>query len=258
MKAASEPKPLAPGFHGHFSTLLKVQWRLALREPYGLYGIGLPVGLLVLFWFIGIRNPGSVAGSGLTILELWIPTILVIGYAALALIGLPVTLVRDREIGWLRRVSTTPIPPSRLLGAQLLLNLVIATVATALVIGVGTALLGAPLQVGILFVGVAALTVVELFSLGLVVAAVAPTQQAAQGFAGGLFFLLMFFSGLWIQPVQVGGPLATIMYYSPSGAAVRALLYSVFNAVPPYTALVMMVVYTAVFLLIAVRYFRWE
>lgn len=73
-----------------------------------------------------------------------------------------------------------------------------------------------------------------MFSLGLVVAALAPSQTVASGLSGLLMFLSFFFAGLWIQPVQVGGPLETIMYYSPAGAAVRALLYSVFNSPPPY------------------------
>jgi ABC-2 type transport system permease protein len=243
---------------GPLSELLKVQGRLALREPYWLLGIGLPFGLLLVFWYIGVLNPGAVASTGLTILELWTPTILVISYIAIGMIGLPATFARDREIGWLRRISTTPVGPSRLLAVQLLLNFIIASVATGIMIAAAAALFGAPLTIGIEFVGVAILAIAELFSLGLVVAAIAPSQQAATYIAGGLFFPLMFFAGLWVQPAQVGGPLATIMYYSPAGAAVRALLYSVFNATPPYTTIVTMVGYTVVFVFVAVRYFRWE
>lgn len=254
----AEPTPARHRPRGRFRVLLRVQARLAMREPYFLVGFGLPVGLLVLFWIIGLLNPGTVGTSGLTILELYLPTVLVIGYGALALVGLPMNLVRDREMGWLRRVSTTPVPPSRLLAAQLVLNLVVAAVATVIVLVVGAVLFGAPLVIGLLFVGVAALALLEMFSLGLVVAAVAPTQQAAQGISGGLFFLVMFLSGLWVQPVQVGGALATVMYYSPSGAAVRALLYSVFNAVPPFTTIVTMAVYAVLFAFIAIRSFRWE
>ena len=258
MTPRSDAPPSSPRARGQFSELLRVQLRLAAREPYGLIGIALPTGLLVVFWYIGTKSGGDVAGSGLTILELWIPTLLVIAYIALALEGMPVTLVRDREMGWLRRVSTTPVSPMRLLAAQLLLNVVLAAIATGIMIGVGIGLFRVPLEIGLLFVGVAALAIVEIFSVGLLIAAVAPSQQGAQALAGGLFFLLMFMSGLWVQPVQVGGAFANVMYYSPSGAAVRALLYSTFNATPPYTALVTMAVYTVIFVLVAVRYFRWE
>ena len=241
-----------------FSELLRVQWHLALRQRYIFTGLALPTILLVVFWAIGRANPGEVAGSGLTILELWTPTILVISYIFIGLLGLPVTFARDREIGWLRRVSTTPIPPSMLLASQLLLNLIIAAVATVFLLVVAVAVFGAPLTVGVEFVGVALLAIVEMFSLGLVVAAIAPSQQSAEYIAGGFVFPLMFLSGLWIQPIQVGGLLQTIMYYSPTGAAVRAILYSVFNSVPPYTTIVTMAVYTVLFSFLAVRFFRWE
>ena len=112
---------------GHFSELLKVEGKLALREPYGVFGVVFPVGLLVLFAWISSQEPGNVANTGLTVLELYIPTIMVIGFTVIAMGFLPNVLVRDREIGWLRRVSTTPVPPSRLLGAQLIINLAFAS-----------------------------------------------------------------------------------------------------------------------------------
>jgi hypothetical protein len=61
-----------------FAELLKVQAKLALREPIAaLAGIGLPVVLLVVFGIIGQNVPGNVGDTGLTIIDLWIPTILV-------------------------------------------------------------------------------------------------------------------------------------------------------------------------------------
>lgn len=245
---------------GHFSELLKVEGKLALREPLGLgSGIVFPIILLVIFEFIGQAVPGNVANTGLTILDLYIPTIMVIGFISLGISSLPVTLVRYREIGWLRRISTTPVPPSRLLAAQLTLNLIFALVTILIVILGGETIFGVALSVNIpFFVLSIILSIAVIFSLGLVVAALAPSQTVASGLSGLLFFGLLFLAGLWIQPAQVGGPLATIMYYSPSGAAVRALLYSVFNQAPPYASIVTMVGYTAVFAFIAIRYFRWE
>ncbi len=241
------------------SALLRVQAKLSFREPYALgMGIGLPVVLLVVFGVISRQVPGNVGGTGLTVIDLWVPTIMVISFIAIA-ISLPNTLVRDREIGWLRRISTTPARPSRLLAAQLIIDLVLAAVAIVIVIVGGTAIFGAPLTVGIpFFILSLALAIAVIFSLGLVVVALVPTQTVASVVGGVLFFALLFLSGLWIQPVQVGEPLRAIMWYSPSGAAVRAILYSVFHATPPVTTLLTLVGYTLVFAFVAVRYFRWE
>src|SRR5580700_7313750 len=122
-------------FQGHFSELLKVESKLALREPTGLFtGIGIPTILLVVFGLIGIANPGNVSGTNYTVIELYVPTLMVIAFIFLGLYILPGTMVRYREIGWLRRVSVTPAPPSRLLAAQLVVNLVLALAAILIVI----------------------------------------------------------------------------------------------------------------------------
>ena len=241
------------------TTLLKVQARLSLREPHGVgLGLGFPVVLLVLFGVISKHVAGNVAGSGLTVIDLYIPTIMVISFVAIA-ISLPNTLVRDRELGWLRRISTTPVHPSRLLAAQLIFNLALAAAAIVVTIVGGTAIFGAPLSFNIpFFILSLALAIAEIFSLGLVVVALASTQAVASTVGGVLFFVLLFLSGLWVQPVQVGEPLRAIMYYSPVGAAVRALLYSVFNATPPAATLAALAGYAVVFAYVAVRYFRWE
>lgn len=241
------------------AALLKVQAKLSLREPTALgVGVGLPVILLIVFGFISSNVAGNVGGTGLTVIDLYIPVIMVISFIGIA-ISLPNTLVRDREIGWLRRISTTPVHPSQLLGAQLILDLVLAAVAVVIAIVGGTVIFGAPLSFDIpFFILSVVLAVAEIFSLGLIVVALVPTQSAASIVSGVLFFALMFLSGLWVQPDVVGGPLQVILLYSPSGAAVRALLYSVFGATPPVTILVALVGYTLVFAFAAVRYFRWE
>ncbi len=242
-----------------FGELLKVQAKLALREPYALFGgLALPAILLAVFGFIGQANPGNVGDSGLTVIEVWTPTILVLSIIFIS-VSLPNTLVRDREIGWLRRVSTTPLHPSRLLAAQLIIDLILATAAVLIVILEGALVFGASLHVQILPFAVSLmLSIVELFAFGLVLVALVPTQTVAQPVAGVFTFGLMFLSGLWVNPAQIGDPLRTIMYYSPSGAAVKAVLDSAFNGSLSYAALLTMAGYTVIFGFIAIRYFRWE
>ena len=244
---------------GRFAELLKVQAKLAVREPFGLLGgIALPAILLAVFGFISKQVPGNLGDTGLKIIDLWIPTILVISFIYIA-VSLPNTLVRDREIGWLRRVSTTPLHPSMLLAAQLIIDLVLAAVAVLIVVLGGALVFGASLHVQILSFAVSLLLAIsEIFALGLMLVALMPSQTVAQAVGGVMLFVLMFLAGLWVQPTQVGGPLATIMYYSPSGAAARAVLDAAFTGSPSYVALLTMAIYTVIFGFIANRYFRWE
>lgn len=243
---------------GSFRKLLRMQWKFAIREPLGLgLGIIFPILLLLLFGLIGTIAGGDY--SGLSFFDLYVPTIMVIGIISIALYSVPFTLVRDREIGWLRRVSTTPLSPQKLLLSLLIINLIFGIITVLIVIIGSIYFFGAPLNINIFYFLLSiVLTILVMFSLGLLVAAIAPTQRFAQALIGALFYPLLFLSGLWVQPVMVGEPLKSIMYYSPAGAAVRSLLYSVFNQPPPYLELVAMVVYTVVFGGLAVRYFRWQ
>jgi len=243
---------------GHFSELLKVQGKLAIRGGNAIVGMAIPVGLLLVFELISSSQPGNAGNTSYTILDLYIPVVMVLGFVFIAL-GLPTTLVRDREIGWLRRISTTPVHPSRLLAAQLIIDLIFALVTVVIIIFGGEVIFGAALDVNVpLFILSLVLSIGTIFSLGLVLVAVAPSQTAAQGLNGAFAFGMMFLSGLWTPPELVGGPLATIIYYSPSGAAVRALLDSAFNQAPQYTTYLTLFVYTVVFAFIAIHYFRWE
>ncbi len=255
-----QDQPENSRFQGRFAQLLKTEGRLALREPTGLgMGVGTPIIFLIVFGVIGILSPGNVANTGLTILDIYVPIMMVITLILLGISSLPVTMVKYREMGWLRRISTTPLPTSRLLAAQLTVNLVLALVSILIVIFGSQLVFGASLNVSIpYFVLSIILSIAVIYSLGLVVAALAPSQTIATAGSGFLTFLMFFLSGLWIPPAIVGGPLATIMYYSPSGAAVRAVLYSVFNTAPPIESILAMTVYTLIFAFVAVRYFRWQ
>ena len=146
-----------------------------------------------------------------------------------------------------------------LLAAQLIIDLVLAAAAVLIIILGGALVFGASLHVQILpFVISLLLSIAEIFALGLMLVALLPSQTVASAVSGGVIFVLMFLSGLWVQPAQVGDPLRTIMYYSPSGAAARALLDAVFNGSPSYAALLTMAIYTVMFGFIAMRFFRWE
>ena len=244
---------------GPFTELLRVESRLALRAPYGLgLGIIFPTIMLVVFGLIGSAVPGNVADTGFTILELYIPIIIVIEFFGVAIDSLPIPLVRDRESGWLRRVSTTPVGPSRVLAAQLVLNLAFALIGIVIVLLGSVVVFGATLGVSVYFVFSTILALAEIFSLGLVVAAIAPGQTAQNAISGALFFAMLFLSGLWYPAAEASGVLQTVMYYSPGGAAVNAMLGSVFGTGPPLAALATMAVYAIIFAAMAIRYFRWE
>jgi ABC-2 type transport system permease protein len=251
-------RPAVP--RGAFRKLILTEGRLTVREPVALvWGVGMPVVLVVVFGSIpAFREPIPGAG-GLTLFDAYAPILVMVALAMLGLVGLPVPLASYRELGVLRRMSTTPVPPSRLLGAQLAVNLASALVALVLIAVIGATAFAMPLPRHVPgFALTLALATASLFTLGLCVAAVARTGRAAAAIGNALFFPLAFFAGLWFPQQAMPSTLQTIARLTPTGAAVDAFDATMAGDFPAAQALLLLAGYTVVFAVIAVRTFRWE
>jgi ABC-2 type transport system permease protein len=243
-----------------FGKMLGTEARLAWRQPIGLLlGLGLPVLLLVVFGSLPAFHKHQASLGGLTFFNVYLPILLALVIAALALWSLPTPLASYREQGILRRLSTTPAPPAWMLAAQLVINLAEVVTALIVVMVVGITAFGvhAPASIAGLLLTLV-LSVAGLFGIGLLIAAVAPGAQAAGAIGSGSFFPLMFFAGLWIPRPEMPSALRAISDYTPLGASVQALQTSLFNGFPSATPLLVLAGYAVVFGVAAVRLFRWE
>ncbi len=110
-------------------TLTRIETKLFLREPAGLFFVFvLPLGLLTIFSLIDAGDGNS--GDGIP--ASFLPTMAIgIGIGLLGMATLPMILAGYREKGVLRRMSTTPVKPVKLLVAQLLLHLAAAALVIA-------------------------------------------------------------------------------------------------------------------------------
>jgi ABC-2 type transport system permease protein len=259
MTSLTLPRP-ATARRGAFGQIVLNEARLTWRRPAGLIaGVALPVILLVIFGRIGKFQQHSASLGGYTAFALYVPILVVFAVAMLALLGLPIPLASYRELGLLRRLSTTPVPRSWLLIAEGLVQLGVAVTATAIMITVAMAAFGAPAPKSPAGVTVAvALSAAGLFPIGLLVAAVARTANGASVIGRLAFFPMMFFAGLWLPRAAMPDVLLTISNYTPLGAAVEAIQDSMLQGFPPVAPLLVLAGYALVFGFLARRFFRWE
>jgi ABC-2 type transport system permease protein len=221
--------------------------------------VGLPILLLVLFGNLPSLNKPLANLGGLTFFEAYQPTLIALSLSLLALVSLPSVLASYRENRVLKRMETTPVPPSWVLGAQVVVNLLQLLAGLLVIVGVGAVAFGAhpPRQLPGFLVSVA-LSVAVMFALGIWVAAIAKSARAASVTGAALFYPLAFFAGLWV-PVQLMAPvLRTISHLTPLGAAVQAMQSSTLGRFPSAEALLVMTAWAAVFGVASVRQFRWE
>jgi ABC-2 type transport system permease protein len=243
-----------------FSKLVLNETRIAWRQPVGLImGLGLPVLLLVVFGSIPALSKTSEKLGGLSYFEISFPILLALTALSLSFIALPTRLAQYREQGILRRLSTTPVAPSLLLAAQVVVNLAIALVSLTILVVVGmTAFqLSPPHEVGYFLLGVL-LTIICFFAIGLFISAIAKSTSAAGAIGMVLFYPMLLFSGIWVPREIMPTALRIMSDWSPMGAAVGSIQNAMQGSPVSYRLLLILVGYALVFGYLSVRYFKWE
>jgi ABC-2 type transport system permease protein len=230
--------------------------RVAWRQPIGLAtGLALPVLLLAVL--AGVFRGAKLGGVSVAQDEL--PMLIVLVLASIALFGLPTPLATYREQGILRRLSTTPVPPAWVLGAQLAVNVCIAVAGLAILLVTGITGFGVktPQSVGGLALSVA-LAAVALFGIGLWITGTAQNAAIAGGLAYLIFFPLTFFAGVFVPLAILPAGVRNVGDWTPLGAAVHALQDAMQTGFPPARFLLVLAGYAVVTGGLAVRFFRWE
>jgi len=253
--------PLPGTAHGAaFGRIVRNEARLARRQPFPIIGsIALPVVLMIIFGVIPSNQQTISALGGLTLFETYLPIIMALGLTMLTLLGLPGPLVSYREIGVLRRLSTTPVPPSWLLAAQVVVQLGAALAGLLIVNVMSVTAFGAAVPKSVTGLALSCLLAIAgLFALGLLIAAAAPTSGSVNAIGRLALVPLMFFAGLWLPRALMPAILQDISDYSPLGAAVEAIQYSMQTGFPPARPLLVLAAYAVIFGFAARRFFRWE
>ncbi len=258
MNEQAVARPAAP--RAAFSHVVRNEARLAWRQPAGMIvSIGISLSLLVLFGEVSVFKQSSAKLGGLSAFDVYIPILIAFAIGVIALVYLPGPLVSYRELGILRRLSTTPVPAAWLLGAQLVVQACLMVISILLLLIVSIVFFGAstPKNLGglILTIGLA---IASLFTIGLAIAALAKTSSAARGIMAAAFYPLMFFAGLYYPVQLLPGALQAISHVTPLGAAVQAMQAAMNVGFPPAEPLLVLAAYTLVFGYLAKRFFRWE
>lgn len=243
-----------------FTTLARALLVMHLRERETLFWFFVfPVGLLLLLGgaFDGSGGrPGEVAAwlmAGITVQNIM----------SAGLHGDAAWLAGMRDRGVLRRLRAAPLPSTTLVGAYVAVRLGLVLVQSVLIVGVAVAAFGArPAWSGVAPATAAALLGAVVFLLvGQAVAAVAPTESAANTVANMLFYPLLFLSNLVITIDSFPGWLAAVGRWLPATMLVD-LLRPALTAEPAARAtwinLAGLLGYGLLALAVVARWFRWE
>jgi ABC-2 type transport system permease protein len=196
---------------------------------------------------------------GVRMVEVYVPVVLAVAIATVALTLLPQHLATYRQRGVLRRMAATPASPRDLLTAQLLINLSFLLIGALATVLVGVLAFDVPWpsnSVGVLAIFVLAMTATG--AVGLIIAALAPSGAVASGIGTGLFFVAMLFSGVWTPGDTMPNGLRAVADFTPFGAAAEAISDAWDGGWPTLLHVLVLIGWAAVAGFVATRVFRWE
>ncbi|MCT2587118.1 ABC transporter permease [Actinophytocola gossypii] len=240
--------------------LTATETKLFFREPTAVFFVlAFPSLLLVILGFVPpFREPNPDIG-GLRVIDLYAPIVITMAVGLLSLNMLPQLFAAYREKGILRRMATTPVRPSALLGAQLAMAVTLSVGSALLILAVARLGFDVALPDNLaVYLLMYVLCLLAMLTLGLLIGSLAPTAKGAAAIGSILFFPVVFFAGLWLPREQMPEVLRRISDFTPLGAGVQSLQDATAGHWPQLLHVAVMLGWTIVAGALAARYFRWE
>jgi ABC-2 type transport system permease protein len=242
----------------------RYEWRIFWRTPISaFFTIFFPLLIFVVFSLVFGNE--TIDYLGITTAQFYGPSLAVFSAVSATYTNISISTAYQRDEGILKRVRGTPLPSWIYLGGKIMSSIVIAVLGTLIMIGVAIAFFGLqvysetiPILLVVFFVGVATFA-----ALGLLVAALAPSGQAATAIANSTLLPLAFVSGVFLVPSEE----------MPTWLDLIARFFPLKHFVEPFVAafspaamraefswvdLAYLALWGIVSLILAVRWFRWE
>lgn len=215
---------------------------------------------LAVFLLITLISGGrEAADSGLTFMESSYAALSTVGICCCAFMSIPIVTVELRDKGVLRRMYCSPCSPARILACDTIASGMMAVVST-LLLTAAAVLMGYRMSGSVvLYAGVWILTMISMFSIGLVVAGLCRTTKSLNIATSLLYFPMLLFSGATIPAEIFPTGVQAIMKWLPLGIGIdslKSISAACYNDLAVQAAV--LAVMAAACTAIAIKTFRWE
>lgn len=242
-----------------FLKMYQVEQKIFFRSPdVILFSLAMPLVTLILITIIAGNK--DAADSGLTYLQSSYVALSTVGICCSAFMSSPITIVECRSQGILRRMYCSPCSPARLLACDTIASGVMAVISTMILTVAAVVFFGYRMAGNFfVYMGIWLLTMVSMFSIGLMVASLCRTTKSMNVATSLLYFPMLLFSGATIPAEVFPAWFQTVAKLMPLGIGIN-LLKSVSMGcydkmdIPVITLTVIAVICGT----ISVKTFRWE
>ena len=244
-----------------FNTLLKTELKISLRCMDGIFfGVFFPIGIVLLLGAI-YGTKSAFEGASYTMMQSSFGAFTAVGICATGLMGLPLVLSDYRHKKILKRFKVTPVSPSTLLTIEALLSFffaVTSAICTALVAIVvfGYTMPGSVLQFILSFL----LLTITIYSIGMLVASLAPNMKISNLLCTLLYFPMFLLSGATIPYEIMPKALQTVANVFPMTQGIK-LLKGTSLGEPVgdmFLQIAIMAVVSIICIAVSIKCFKWE
>ena len=243
-----------------FFTLYKIEQKLFFRSPdVFVFNLCMPVVTLLLIGFIaGNKTP---TGSDITFIQSAFASLTAVGICCSAFMSIPIVMVDYRDKKILKHLYCSPASPASLLAADTLCSGVMSAISAVIVAAAAIIVFGYRMDGNpVAFAGAWLLTLISMFSIGLLAAALCRTTKSLNVATSILYFPMLFFSGATIPYELFPKGLQLVADVMPLGIGIDLMKAASMGS--DMSGSMMNIIILAAIAVIcsiaAVRTFRWE
>ena len=222
--------------------------------------LAFPVLMILLFGGIYGNEP-SPEFYGYGTVDISVPAYAGMIISITALMSLPLTLSGYREKKILKRYKATPILPLSVILSQLVVNIMMTIIGMLLLIAVARVVFGLNFEGNVgAVIAVFLYSTLCLYSLGFLIASLAPNMKAATAIANLVYFPMLFLTGATLPFELLPEIMQKIALVLPVTHIVKAMKTvwfgdSIWSAWPNLLVLTGFLVVCSA---LALKFFRWE
>ena len=243
-----------------FLKLYSIEQKLFFRTPDAfLFGICMPLVALILIVVIaGWKTAGN---TDMTYLETSFVALSAVGICCYAFMSIPIVLVDYRDKKILKHLYCSPCSPFKLLMADVMCSGIMSVISVIILTLVACLGFGYRMSGNVFaYIGCWFLTLVSMFSIGLLIASLCKTSKSMGIVTTIVYFPMLLFSGTSIPYEVLPGGMQKIANVLPLGVGIRLMkaVSSSAGIAGHVHELIILVVIAAVCGGIAVKTFKWE
>ena len=243
-----------------FFTLYKIEQKLFFRSPdVFVFNLCMPVVTLLLIGFIAGNKTAT--GSDITFIQSAFASLTAVGICCSAFMSIPIVMVDYRDKKILKHLYCSPASPASLLAADTLCSGVMSAISAVIVAAAAIIVFGYRMDGNpVAFAGAWLLTLISMFSIGLLAAALCRTTKSLNIATSILYFPMLFFSGATIPYELFPKGLKTVADVMPLGIGIDLMKAASMGS--DMSGSMMNIIILAAIAVIcsiaAVKTFRWE